>query len=150
MNIDLARLGPNARKQILQKLSESKHKPKSGKALPKFRDDFESQGERDFYMGNVYPLLRSGRLTSCELHREFTLYPETEYCNQKLPDAVFKPDFILHYLDGVTEVIEIKSKFTRKKSRDYTLRRRLFIELYARPNGWLWREIITDKEDKKT
>lgn len=98
-------------------------------------------------MTQVYPLLRTGRIAKCELHREFELYPPLEYCGAKLPGAVFKPDFVLHYDTGTVEVVEIKSKFTRRQSRDYTLRRRLFIDRHCRPNGWLWREIITDKEE---
>ena len=40
-------------------------------------------------------------------------------------------------------LVEIKSKFTRKMQRDYIYRRRLFIDLIAKPKGWGFVEIIT-------
>ena len=41
------------------------------------------------------------------------------------------------------EVVEIKSKFTRRAQRDYIYRRRLFIDLIAEPKGYKFTEIIT-------
>ena len=40
------------------------------------------------------------------------------------------------------DIVEIKSKFTRKMQRDYIYRRRLFIDLIAKPKGWGFVEII--------
>ncbi len=50
---------------------------------------------------------------------------------------------MLKYADGTVEVVEIKSKFTRRQQRDYIYRRRLFIDLIAEPKGWKFTEIIT-------
>lgn len=147
MSVNLASLGPNARRQITEQLAGKKTKAKSGTAMPTAAD-FESKGEADFYSTVVLPLLCCGRLERCELHQEYELYPESTYCGFKLPRAVFTPDFVLLYQNGTVEVIEIKSTFTKKQSRDYTLRRRLFIDKYCRTRGWLWREIVTDKEGK--
>ena len=146
MGIDISRLGPAAQRQVLEQLAKAERRELDRQRAAALRDEFESNGERDFYAGTVMPMLHNGQLAKCELHREFELYPETVFDGTKFPRAVFKPDFVLHYSTGSVEVVEIKSKFTKKKSRDYTLRRRLFIELYARPAGWHWREIITDKE----
>lgn len=147
MSVNLASLGPSARRQISEQLVGKKAKNQSGKTSPlPTADDFDSRGEEDFYNSVVLPLLCCGRLERCELHQEYELYPESTYCGMKLPRAVFTPDFVLLYQNGTVEVIEIKCKFTKKKSRDYTLRRRLFIDKYCRPRGWLWREIVTDKE----
>ena len=51
---------------------------------------------------------------------------------------------MIEYTDGTVEVVEIKSKFTRRAQRDYIYRRRLFIDLIAEPKGWRFREIMTD------
>ena len=53
------------------------------------------------------------------------------------------PEFVLTYADGTTEVVEVKSKFTRRQQRDYIYRRRLFIDLVAEPRGWKFVEHIT-------
>lgn len=50
---------------------------------------------------------------------------------------------MLEYADGTVEVVEIKSKFTRRAQRDYIYRRRLFVDLIAEPRGYVFREIIT-------
>lgn len=73
----------------------------------------------------------------------FDLLPEKEYCELKLPAAHYTPDFVLTYADGTVEVVEVKSKFTRRAQRDYIYRRRLFIDLYAEPRGWKFTEYIT-------
>ena len=144
MGIDISRLGPDAQRQIARQIAARQQRRITPHAkLPK--DAFDSNGEREFYLAEVLPGLHNGTIAKCELHREFELYPAAEFCGKKFPAAVFKPDFVLHYRSGSVEVVEIKSKFTKKKSRDYTLRRRLFIERYALPNGWLWREIVTDE-----
>lgn len=41
------------------------------------------------------------------------------------------------------EIVEVKSKFVRRMQRDYAVRRRVFLELVARPAGWKFTEIIT-------
>lgn len=146
MAINLANLGLAARRQIVEQLIAQKAKPQSGMSTPITAASFDSKGEENFYNSVVLPLLCCGRLERCELHEEYELYPESTYCGFKLPRAVFSPDFVLLYQNGTVEVIEIKSKFTKKQSRDYTLRRRLFIDKYCRPRGWLWREVVTDKE----
>ena len=55
----------------------------------------------------------------------------------------YTADFRLVYADGVVEIVEIKSKFVRRMQRDYAVRRRVFLELVARPAGWKFTEIIT-------
>ena len=144
--IDINRLGPAAQKQVFEQLASAERKKLDRQRAAALRDRFESNGERNFYAATVMPMLHNGQLIKCDLHREFELYPETIFDGTKFPRAVFKPDFVLQYSTGSVEVVEIKSKFTKRKSRDYTLRRRLFIELYARPAGWHWREIVTDME----
>lgn len=55
----------------------------------------------------------------------------------------YTPDFVLTYADGTVEVVEVKSKFTRRQQRDYIHRRRMFIDLVAEPRGWRFVEHIT-------
>ena len=104
---------------------------------------FDSRGEYDYYMGTVLPKVQSGEVVKVELHRRFTMLPEKEYGNVKLPAAHYTPDFVLTYADGTVEVVEVKSKFTRRQQRDYIHRRRMFIDLVAEPQHWRFIEHIT-------
>ena len=52
------------------------------------------------------------------------------------------PDFFIVYKNGSVEVVEVKSKAVRRLQGSYVYRRRLFIELFARPNGWKFTEAI--------
>ena len=63
----------------------------------------------------------------------------------------YTADFRLDYVDGTVEIVEVKSKFVKRMQRDYHIRRRIFIEKYARPNGWKFTEVITcdSKDDIK-
>lgn len=142
MSIDLASLGPFARRQIVEQLIGQKNKTQSGKAIT--AADFDNDAEKAFYKNTIVPMLCGDSLERCELHKEYELYTESNYCGLKLQRLVFSPAFVLLYSNGTVEVIEIKSKPAKKQPQDYPLRRRLFIEMYCRPRGWLWREIISE------
>lgn len=105
--------------------------------------EFESRGEYEYYMGVILPKIQRGEIVKVESHKKFTLLPEKEYGNIKLPAAHYTPDFVLTYADGTIEVVEVKSKFTRRQQRDYIHRRRIFIDLVAEPKGWKFTEKIT-------
>lgn len=105
--------------------------------------EFDSRGEYEYYMGTILPKVQQGQIVNVETHRAFSLLPEKEYGNVKLPAARYTADFVLTYADGTTEVVEVKSKFTRRQQRDYIYRRRLFIDLVAEPRGWRFVEHIT-------
>ena len=49
---------------------------------------FDSRGEYDYYLGTVLPKVQSGEVVKVELHRRFTMLPEKEYGNVKLPAAM--------------------------------------------------------------
>lgn len=104
---------------------------------------FDSWGEYDYYMSMILPKVQRGEIVKVELHRKFTMLPEKEYGNVKLPEMHYTPDFVLTYADGTVEVVEVKSKFTRRQQRDYIHRRRMFIDLVAEPQGWQFTEKIT-------
>lgn len=105
--------------------------------------EFDSRGEYEYYMGVILPKVQCGEIVNVEAHRQFALLPKKEYGNVALPAARYTADFVLTYADGSVEVVEVKSKFTRRQQRDYIYRRRLFIDLVAEPNGWKFTEHIT-------
>lgn len=150
MAINLEDLPLQYQQQALAQLAQRKcRKRRERLKCPKPKSEFASRGEYEFYMTQVLPLVRSGKIVDAQAHKAFDLLPAAEYCGIKLPAARYTPDYLLTYSDGSVEAVEIKCKFTRKSQRDYIYRRRLFIEKYCRPNGWRFREIITDesKED---
>ena len=149
MGIDINCLGPAARTQVFKKLAEQdarkeEHRLARLKAVSPHGLNFDSAGEREFYFGQVYPFLQSGEITACELHKTSLLLEASEYCGIKLHKAEFTPDFVLTHAGGEIEVVEIKSKAIRRLQGSYVYRRRLFIDKFARPQGWTFREIITE------
>lgn len=143
MSIDISTLSAAARKQIAHKLAaEDAERQRRGKPALS-HDEFDSQLERDYYTAEILPGLQSGAIASCEIHKVYPLLPASEYCGVKLPSAQYEADFVVTYRSGTIEVIEVKSKFVRRRQRDYPYRRRLFIELIARPNGYLFKEVVT-------
>lgn len=82
-------------------------------AAKKTGREFDSRGEYDYYMGMILPKVQRGEIVKVESHRRFTMLPEKEYGNVKLPAMHYTPDFVLTYADGTVEVVEVKSKFTR-------------------------------------
>lgn len=105
--------------------------------------DFDSLGEYEFYIGTVVPKLARGEIVEWEAHPCFPLFPAGEFNGMKLRPVRYTADFRLVYADGTVEIVEIKSKFVRRMQRDYAVRRRIFLELVARPAGWKFTEIIT-------
>lgn len=115
----------------------------AAKAAGEIGKAFESKGEYDFYIGTVLPGIQSGRIIKATPHVAFPLLPAKDFCAVHLPAARYTADYVLEYADGTVEVVEIKSKFTRRAQRDYIYRRRLFVDLIAEPRGYVFREIIT-------
>ena len=105
------------------------------------------ESERRYYRDVILPKVACGLVVKVQEQIVFELLPEKAYCGLKLPKARYKPDFVLKYADGTVEIVEVKSKFTRRMQRDYIYRRRLFIDLVAEPRGWKFTEWFADKED---
>lgn len=150
--IELEDLPPRYRAQAeAQIAARSRRKAPAGaesldaavKSARNIGKEFESKGEYDFYIGTVLPGIQSGRIIKATPHVAFPLLPEKDFCGVHLPAARYTADYVLVYADGVVEVVEIKSKFTRRAQRDYIYRRRLFVDLIAEPKGYKFREIIT-------
>jgi hypothetical protein len=105
------------------------------------------ESEKRYYREVILPKVACGQIVKVQEQVVFDLLPEKAYCGLKLPKARYKPDFVLTYADGTVEIVEVKSKFTRRMQRDYIYRRRLFIDLVAEPRGWKFTEWFADKED---
>ena len=102
----------------------------------------DSEMERRYYAAVLWPKIMAGLVAQVELHKQFLLYPADTYCGLRLPAAHYTPDFLVTYTNGTVEAVEVKHAKIRKLQRDYIYRRRLFIEKYARPNGWKFTEYI--------
>lgn len=105
------------------------------------------ESEKRYYREVILPKVACGLVVKVQEQITFELLPEKAYCGLKLPKARYKPDFVLTYADGTVEIVEVKSRFTRRMQRDYIYRRRLFIDLVAEPRGWKFTEWYADKED---
>lgn len=157
MRLELDDLPPRYRAQAELQMAKNK-KPPAGDSLAeaaaaagRMGKAFGSQGEYEFYIGGIVPGIQAGLITRATPQVRFDLLPAKEFCGMKLPAAHYTCDYMIEYADGTVEVVEIKSKFTRRAQRDYIYRRRLFVDLIAEPRGWKFREIITgdSREDVK-
>lgn len=145
---DLARLGPAARAQIQEELARRDRARKARRLLAgaaqagPLLPEADSELERRYYAAELWPKIMAGLVAQVELHKQFLLYPADTYCGLRLPAAHYTPDFLVTYTNGTVEAVEVKHAKIRKLQRDYIYRRRLFIEKYARPNGWKFTEYI--------
>ena len=151
MHMELKDLPPGMRAQALRQIAAQEQELKKRKThllmkVKAERGRFESRGEYEYYYGTILPDIRAGKIMKCTEHPAFPLFESMEYCGIKLGAIRYTADFRLDYADGTVEIVEIKSRFVRKQQRDYPLRRRIFIERYAKPNGWKFKEIITDEK----
>ena len=155
VRLELEHLPPRYRAQaelqILQRKSgtQTQKKEKNGKKRDGNAEKHKPESEKQYYREIILPKVACGQVVQVQEQVVFDLLPEKAYCGLKLPKARYKPDFVLTYADGTVEIVEVKSKFTRRMQRDYIYRRRLFIDLIAEPRGWKFTEWFADKEDKR-
>lgn len=159
MRISLEDLPPRYRAQAEAQIAGRKNKKppaeqslaEAAAAAGKLGKAFGSRGEYEFYIGEIVPGIQAGLICRATPQVRFELLPAKEFCGMRLPAAHYTCDYMIEYADGAVEVVEIKSKFTRRAQRDYIYRRRLFVDLIAEPRGWRFREVITDdtQEDEK-
>ncbi len=135
--------------QILQRKSgkQTQKRAENGKNRDGNAENRKPESEKRYYREVILPKVACGLVVKVQEQIVFELLPEKAYCGLKLPKARYKPDFVLTYVDGTVEIVEVKSKFTRRMQRDYIYRRRLFIDLIAEPRGWKFTEWYADKED---
>lgn len=145
MRLRLEDLPPKMRAQAERILAEEDERKRSARVPDKknWKQDFDSRGEYEYYIGTVVPKMRKGEIVKCEQHPVFVLFSKGCYGSTKLREVRYTADFRLEYADGTIEIVEVKSKFVRRMQRDYPVRRRLFLEKYARPAGWKFTEVIT-------
>lgn len=150
MRLNLEDLPPRYRAQAELQIAKRKKPPagqtlaEAARAAGRLGKAFGSKGEYEFYIGEIVPGIQAGLIRRATPQVRFDLLPAKEFCGLKLPAAHYTCDYMIEYTDGTVEVVEIKSKFTRRAQRDYIYRRRLFIDLIAEPKGWRFREIVTD------
>lgn len=135
--------------QILQRKSgkQTQKRAENGKNRDGNAENRKPESEKRYYREVILPKVACGLVVKVQEQITFELLPEKAYCGLKLPKARYKPDFVLTYADGTVEIVEVKSRFTRRMQRDYIYRRRLFIDLVAEPRGWKFTEWYADKED---
>lgn len=135
--------------QILQRKSgkQTQKRSENGKNRDGNAENRKPESEKRYYREVILPKVACGLVVKVQEQIVFELLPEKAYCGLKLPKARYKPDFVLTYADGTVEIVEVKSRFTRRMQRDYIYRRRLFIDLVAEPRGWKFTEWYADKED---
>lgn len=135
--------------QILQRKSgkQTQKRAENGKNRDGNAENRKPESEKRYYREVILPKVACGLVVKVQEQIVFELLPEKAYCGLKLPKARYKPDFVLTYADGTVEIVEVKSRFTRRMQRDYIYRRRLFIDLIAEPRGWKFTEWYADKED---
>lgn len=148
LRLELGDLPPRYRAQAEKQLARSRKKradplAEAARAAKATGREFDSQGEYEFYIGTVAPKVARGEIVEWEAHPCFPLFPAGEYGALKLRAVRYTADFRLVYADDTVEIVEVKSKFVRRMQRDYAVRRRVFLELIARPAGWKFTEIIT-------
>lgn len=145
----LPRYRAQAELQIAQRKSgkQTQKKAENGKNRDGNAENRKPESEKRYYREVILPKVACGLVVKVQEQIVFELLPEKAYCGLKLPKARYKPDFVLTYADGTVEIVEVKSKFTRRMQRDYIYRRRLFIDLVAEPRGWKFTEWYADKEN---
>ena len=150
MRLELDDLPPRYRAQAELQIAKRKKPPagqtlaEAARAAGRLGKAFGSKGEYEFYIGEIVPGIQAGLICRATPQVRFDLLSAKEFCGLKLPAAHYTCDYMIEYTDGTVEVVEIKSKFTRRAQRDYIYRRRLFVDLIAEPKGWRFREIVTD------
>lgn len=151
MGIDIERLGLAAQKQVREELErrrraaaakDRQQKARDGPALRPGGSDRGSALEEEYYRAYIWPKELAGAVANVERHKKFELLPKSDYCGLRLPAAHYTPDFVIEYTNGTVEVVEVKHEAIRALQGSYVYRRRLFIEKYARPNGWMFTEYI--------
>ncbi len=137
---DLARLGPSARRQVLEKLGMDQAKARKYHNKPDTRGalHFDSRKEARRF-DELMVLLRAGKIRKLELQRQFTLQesyitPEGErvraikYVADFAYERVTEPDAVgeVHWLPVVEDV-----KSTATKTEKYKIKAKLLKERYG-------------------
>ncbi len=148
--MEIEQLGPAAQEQVRKELARRKRAQAAQENARRARQSIQppkmgSKLEQDYYTAYIWPRMLAGEISSCERQKRFDLLPTSEYCGLHLPAAHYTPDFLITYTNGQVEAVEVKARKIRQLQRDYIYRRRLFIEIIARPRGWVFTEYIPEE-----
>ena len=130
MNIDIASLGPAARKQIMEKLGAQEKKRKYNTSPTKVGSiKFDSQKEAARYQ-ELMLRLRAGRIQDLKLQPQFTLQESYITPEGKRVRAIkYVADFSYFDCDKDKDVVEdVKSRAT--KTRVYAIKKKLMAERF--------------------
>lgn len=142
---DLARLGPEAQKQVLKKLTGGKpEEPKSKygnrkayRVMPNGRKQkFDSEGEAMRY-DQLKALLAAGRIRNLRMQVGFTLIEGfTDSDGNVIKPTVYKADFVYErptepdYVGAVRWLREVED-FKGMRTKDYLLKKKLMQERHG-------------------
>lgn len=129
--IDIARLGPAAQKQIMQKLQAQKQ-PRSKYGNQKTETagiTFDSKKEARRFE-ELRQLESIGAISDLRLQVDFTLQEAyTDTAGQRVRAIRYKADFT-YYIEDRLIVEDVKSEATRK-NRVYTIKKKMMAERYG-------------------
>lgn len=92
---------------------------------------FDSALESKYYL-HLKQLQEQGIVESFEMQKTYLLLEGYSIAGKKRQPIKFTPDFIVHYADGTTRVIDVKGS-ERAISRDFPLRKKMFECRYQIP-----------------
>lgn len=92
---------------------------------------FDSALESKFYL-HLKQLQEQGIVESFEMQKTYLLLEGYSIAGKKRQPIKFTPDFIVHYADGSTRVIDVKGS-EKSISRDFPLRKKMFEFRYQMP-----------------
>lgn len=92
---------------------------------------FDSALESKYYL-HLKQLQEQGIVESFEMQKTYLLLEGYSIAGKKRQPIKFTPDFIVHYTDGNTRVIDVKGN-ERAISRDFPLRKKMFECRYQIP-----------------
>lgn len=107
---------------------------------------FDSVMEMKFYRDVVLPQTRSGKITKCDLQKEYILQPKFIRNGKTFLPIVYKADFYIEYSDGSFEVIDTKG-FADSVAK---IKKKMFLYLYPDvPYRWIGYSKIDGNEENQ-
>lgn len=92
---------------------------------------FDSLLERDYY-DHLNELKEQGVIKDFQMQVKYLLQDGFEYKNEKIRKIEYKADFVVQYIDGHEEVVDIKPNSLMMIRPEFKLKRKLL--LYKYPN----------------
>ena len=129
---DLARLGPAAQKQVLEKLGQQQEKERKYHNLPTVVNGihFDSRKEANRYI-ELMSLQSAGKIRKLKLQEQFTLQESyVTDTGERVRAIRYRADFTYHEgAKGVQVVEDVKSRATR--TREYAMKKKLLKDRFG-------------------